>query len=700
MPTQEILIPTTETEPVQPFRVFILKTVEACNLGCPGCYEFEGPDQSWRLQPSFMSNEVMQATAGAVAEHAETNGLEGVLIVFHGGEPLLAHRKDKDYYGRATAAFRQSMPKGCTVRFGMQTNGTLLDRETLDKCREWGIRVGISLDGVKEINDIRRPYKSNSSKSSFDDATKALCLMRDEYPDLSAALLCVVDLAADPLETYHLLRKFDPPAIGFTLPHGNWTSPPPGYEYLKKEPGAPVAYRRPYAPLMTPAKYAEWLIPIFDVWSKDPNAPRISLFDEITGLGLNQPGRLEYLGPFTPDVITVRPDGSVANVDIMSITAPGMLDLGVTVCDKDAFNKALRHPAVRARQLGRAALSKDCLNCQILDICEGEYFPHRYAAGSNPEEPNPVLRDFKNPSVFCADIFRLGSHILGTIGKLAPVGKNIRPAGEIRNERLRDIAERATNGFITAEHAVRLAVAEGALAVSKGIYPSNALLLNSSVKEGDKFQLTDWYPMRSGEGTPPFKTRTSAIGKTGVWGAFAHYLLSPERYDMSLLPPDKIYDRGLLAWIYNLRAGEYDLYAHPDVFTSKVKTLPPDTVVGKMELVVNTKDYVPIQHEPGHFGSNTEEQSVATFSVRMADVLPLLATAFRQHMDYTPLGRGGAERVSKLERHLVGVNTPDFDFVPPELTDRAAAQYWKAQQKAKREFLAKYSISNQKKTYS
>jgi len=66
------------------------------------------------------------------------------------------------------------------------------------------------------------------------------------------------------------------------------------------------------------------------------------------------------------------------------------------------------HPAVVARQLGLEGLSPTCQQCELVAVCGGGYYPHRYRPGSG----------FLNPSVYCSDLAVLISHITSRIAGL------------------------------------------------------------------------------------------------------------------------------------------------------------------------------------------------------------------------------------------------------------------------------------------
>src|SRR6266550_8625584 len=77
------------TQTPTPFRTFILKVANRCNINCDYCYVFNSKDQAWQHLPARMSVDVARATALRISEHIATHDVAAVHIVLHGGEPLL-----------------------------------------------------------------------------------------------------------------------------------------------------------------------------------------------------------------------------------------------------------------------------------------------------------------------------------------------------------------------------------------------------------------------------------------------------------------------------------------------------------------------------------------------------------------------------------------------------------------------------------
>lgn len=358
-----------------PFRQFVLKIHSRCNLSCAYCYVYELADQSWRDRPRIMSRRVVQATVSRIAEHVRDHELRRVRVILHGGEPLLA---GPAFITDLAAQLRGTLPPGTTADLIVQTNATLLDEAMLEVALTAGIRVGVSLDGGRAATDRYRRYPGGAS--SYDVVTRALELLRqDRYRPIYNGLLCVIALQNDPIETYEALLSQSPPMIDFLLPHGTWSSPPPG--------------RSP--DVATP--YADWLLEVFSRWVAAPQQPTsIRLFEAITGQILGGPSSTEVIGLAPADSIVIETDGSIRQSDALSAAYEDAAATGFDV-RRHALDAALDHPTTVARQIGLAGLSASCRACRVRDICGGGFYPHRYRAGDG----------FRNPSVYCADLLRL-----------------------------------------------------------------------------------------------------------------------------------------------------------------------------------------------------------------------------------------------------------------------------------------------------
>lgn len=325
-----------------------------------------------------MTGAVVERTAERIAEHAVVHRLTDIGVVLHGGEPLLA---GPGLLREVVGAVRSAVRDQANVRFSVQCNGTLLDRDFLRLFDELDVRVGISLDGGAAAHDQARFGVRGGSHAKVAAALRELT--RPEFRHLFSGLLCVIDLRNDPLETYEALLAHAPPAIDLLLPHATWSTPPAG-----------------------PATaYADWLIPVFDRWFHAPvRRTRVRLFEEILNALLGGASAMEAIGTSPAAMIVVETDGRIEQSDILAATYDGAADLGLDVFHDD-FDAALRHPKTVARQLGVHGVPTACRTCRWSRVCGGGLYAHRYRARAG----------FDHPSVYCAGLMRLIDHVYDTL---------------------------------------------------------------------------------------------------------------------------------------------------------------------------------------------------------------------------------------------------------------------------------------------
>jgi uncharacterized protein len=369
-----------------PFGQFLFKVASRCNLDCDYCYIYHLNDTSWQRKPRFMSAEVLDQGLRRVREHAEEHGLDRVSLVLHGGEPLLA---GADFIRQFTTRARAALAGVSTCRFTVQSNGTLVTPALLDLFLSEDVVIGISLDGDQAANDLHRLDRKGNS--SYERVAAALAMLRrPEYRSRLSGLLCTINLEADPNAVYDGLLAFSPPWLDFLLPHGTWESPPPGRGVTGEAPTTP---------------YADWLIPLFDRWFHAPRKPvRIRIFEELISLVLGGRSRYESFGLGMVNLIVVETDGTIEQVDSLKSAFEGAAETGLNIF-QHSFDEALWSVEVVARQIGLDALCQTCQACELVSVCGGGLYPHRYKPGSG----------FLNPSVHCLDLQKLIRHVAGAV---------------------------------------------------------------------------------------------------------------------------------------------------------------------------------------------------------------------------------------------------------------------------------------------
>ncbi|BCY13151.1 FxsB family cyclophane-forming radical SAM/SPASM peptide maturase [Actinoplanes sp. L3-i22] len=350
-------------------RQIVLKVHSRCNLSCTYCYVYHSVDDSWKRQPLTIDAATSARIGERVREHVLRHRPPSLSIVLHGGEPLLA---GPDRTAALLRELRDAVPAGTRVRFGMQTNGILLDQRFLEIFHEFGVRVGVSLDGGRAAN--RHRVYANGRDSYDQTATGLRLLARPEHRAVYSGLLCTIDVRNDPVQTYRDLLAFEPPLIDLLLPHGNWTNPPP----------------RPAGAM----SYADWLIAIFDDWYGGPELrTRIRLFESIMMRLLGGHSATEAIGGDQTGVVVIETDGSYEATDSLRTTENGAAATGLSVLT-DSLDDVL------ALVDTPSPLGAQCLQCPVVAVCGGGLRAHRFRDGS-----------YDNPSAYCDDLYALIRHI-------------------------------------------------------------------------------------------------------------------------------------------------------------------------------------------------------------------------------------------------------------------------------------------------
>lgn len=354
---------------------FLVKIASRCNLDCDYCYVYRHADQSWRGQPAIMSEEHRRKLACRIGEYSQAIGLERLLVVFHGGEPLLA---GPERIAETARWIRAAVPHTTKVDFSIQTNGVLLDDAALSHVASADIAVSLSMDGPQIAHDLHR--LDHKGKSSFEKVEAAL-LRLTRRPDVFAGLIAVIDPAIPPEDLFEFFVAHDPPNLDFLLPDANYLRPPLGREKL-------------------PNLYKEWLIRAFDLWFDRYASLSVRLFDSLLNSLAGLPNETDAFGMGDVSLLTIDTDGTYHDLDVLKIVGEGASALGLSL-DNSTVVEAARSPGIaRHRALLRwEGLAPECQRCPVVQQCGGGSVPHRAA-----------MDGFRHPTIYCQEMLSLVSH--------------------------------------------------------------------------------------------------------------------------------------------------------------------------------------------------------------------------------------------------------------------------------------------------
>jgi len=397
---QQDFSPELEEQPLPYISEAVLKVHSRCNLDCDYCYVYNLGNDSWREQPKIMTSRTVSAFADRLSDYLDRGDERPISfqVTYHGGEPLLA---PPEFFEDTTRTLREAAGSKTVLQFAVQTNGTLIDNDYLKVFRRNAIRVGVSLDGSQEANDRHRVDRRGNS--SYAAATEGIRRMTTDarYNMLFSGILAVVDIENDPVETYKTLRELNPPSLDFLLPHGNWSTPPPGLDTPEGRRDTP---------------YADWLGRIFDVWfPDDAKYIRIRSFDSVMYLLSGGRSKVESIGDGNSQagLVVVETNGSYELVDTLKSAPGNVAKTGLNI-HRNSLQEANEYMHNKAIKLGATVLSDTCEQCPVLKQCGGGYAPHRYSDENG----------FINPSVFCQDLARSTMHIRGRLIEEAFMAKH------------------------------------------------------------------------------------------------------------------------------------------------------------------------------------------------------------------------------------------------------------------------------------
>ena len=357
-------------------RTFILKVASRCNLACPYCYVYFKGDATWKRRPPVMPDDVFEQTLNRIREYCATTGHSSVAINFHGGEPcLIGARRFDAWCSRA----RESLGSDMSVRFGIQTNGTLLDAEWAATFRRHEVRVGVSVDGPREIHDARRP--DHRGGGSYEAVERGLAVLRET--GVPFAILAVIPLRADPLSVHRHLLSLGALSISYLLP--DFTHDTIG----------PIRASNGETPC------ADFLIPIFDDWAEGSLDVPVADLWNLSRVVLGGPSQIEAIGNQPTGYAVIETDGGIESVDVLRVCAEGMALTGFNVRDTPFQELTRAGPLHRQAIFGGTPLPRACRGCPESRTCAGGYLPHRFSRENG----------FDNPSVWCADLLKLFGHV-------------------------------------------------------------------------------------------------------------------------------------------------------------------------------------------------------------------------------------------------------------------------------------------------
>jgi uncharacterized protein len=154
-----------------------LHVTNGCNLRCPYCYVNKSSEA--------MDEPVGRAAVESVIASAVANGFRTVKLKYAGGEASLNHRLVVSLHEYATEL---AAAAGLKLEATLLSNGVRLPQHLVRTCKDAGIRVMISLDGIGDRHDAQRPFANGKPSFHLVEQTIAELIEMGCAPHLSVTV--------------------------------------------------------------------------------------------------------------------------------------------------------------------------------------------------------------------------------------------------------------------------------------------------------------------------------------------------------------------------------------------------------------------------------------------------------------------------------------------------------------------------------
>ncbi len=335
------------------FQIFAKPVGSSCNLSCTYCYYLDKEPNDYGFGILRMSDELLE---NYIINHIEATNGDIVMFSWHGGEPLLA---GIPFYRKALEFQNRFLPRGKRVLNGLQTNGTLLDKEWCQFLSGNGFFVGISLDGPQKFHDQFRI--NNGGIGTFNQVLKGFHLLR-QY-GIIPEILCVVNSSnvEHPLWVYSFLRDLGPEYLTF-LPLVNKDN--------EKE-----SHNAVTADSVSAEAFGDFLIAIYEEWMyRDIGKIKIQVIEEALRTAFNQDHTLCIFKKECGGVPIVTHSGDVYSCDHY-VDGDHFMGNLMNVPLQEMLNSDIQTDFGRKK---RTMLPAICTSCPVLSMCNGECPKNRF----------------------------------------------------------------------------------------------------------------------------------------------------------------------------------------------------------------------------------------------------------------------------------------------------------------------------------
>jgi len=294
-----------------------------------------------------MSLDTAREVAKFLSASATTTGASIVRIIFHGGEPMMVNPKT---FSSICDVLVEEIRPFAAVSFSIQTNAMLVNEAWIRVFETYKVSVGISLDGGKALNDLRRV--DHQDGGTYERAIKGsdqLFLAHERGRIPKPGVLCVIDPQQDGGAVFSDLVEAGFTSLDFLLPIDTHdTSPPDDCDAVGK-----------------------YLEAVFRAWNeRGEKSIYIRIFDLFYAhlTGFDRQSRAYLKSSNGTLILTIDSDGSYGPDDTLRVISDDYYSFDTR---SDSIETYLNHPLIA--ELTRASLSppEGCRECPWAGYCIG-----------------------------------------------------------------------------------------------------------------------------------------------------------------------------------------------------------------------------------------------------------------------------------------------------------------------------------------
>ncbi len=393
-----------------------------CNLACKYCFYLEKeklypgkPGSSgWILRDDILEEYIHQ--------YLESQTGPTVCFAWQGGEPTLL---GTDYF-RKVLALQQKYANGRKIENTLQTNGILLDDAWCEFLAGNHFLIGLSVDGPRHLHDRYRVDKRGAP--TFDRVLRSVGFLKKHGVEFNTLTVVQRHNSRYPLEVYRFLRgighgflQFIPVVERVAAPNGS------GAPTLVSPHANAPAQLSEWS--VEPLQYGKFLCSIFDEWVRaDVGRIFVQIFDVSLGAWLGMQPSVCVFQKLCGSSAVIEHNGDLYSCDHYVYPENRLGN----IMDQPLAAMLGSSPQIAFGRNKLDQLPRQCLECSVRFVCNGECPKHRFVKTPDGQE---------NLNYLCPGYKLFFTHIAPSMELMAAELRAERPPANIMSIiRERDLA--------------------------------------------------------------------------------------------------------------------------------------------------------------------------------------------------------------------------------------------------------------------